>query len=77
VNWQNTTLIVLLITLAVAALVGSVARQLFGSIFELDEDTEQGDSVTSDPQCPTPYALRADSHALHATSQPASERRDV
>jgi len=63
VNWLNTTFIVLLITVTVAAVVGSLARQLLGSIFELDEETERADS---DP----PHARRAD-------AQPASERRYV
>jgi hypothetical protein len=43
VSWQNTTLIFLSITLAVAAVVGSLARQLFGSIFDLEEEIERGD----------------------------------
>jgi hypothetical protein len=47
VSWQNTTLIVMSITLAVAAVVGSLARQLFGSIFDLDEETDRGDDDSS------------------------------
>jgi hypothetical protein len=63
VNWLNTAFILLLITVAVAAVVGSLARQLLGSIFDLDPDTERGDSVTSDPQRPSPHALRGFSRA--------------
>jgi hypothetical protein len=62
VNWLNTAFILLLITVAVAAVVGSLARQLLGSIFDLDPDTERGDSVTSDPQRPSPPGVGTPVH---------------
>jgi len=74
VNWQNTTLIVLLITLAVAVVVGSLARQLLGSIFELDEDSKRSESVSSDSQRPT-HALRSVFHAQRADSPRRASRR--